>query len=162
MRYFKRIFFIAVLPALLASPSSGEVIDRVVAFMDNKAITLSELEAAYDEARKLTPDISRRQVLNTMINRRLLLKEARSLRLTAEDEDALLNEYVDLKINAFIKVSEESIREFYESNRSNFGELQYFEVKKDIEKYLSEKEVNRRLKDHIEELRGAAYVKVLL
>lgn len=162
MRYFTTILAWAFLAALPWKPASGELVDRVVAFIDDNAITLSELESAFADARKVTPEITRHQVLNTMINRYLLLKETSGLRLTAEDEATLLNEYVDLKIKAFIKIGEGQIREFYEENKANFKGFDYYDVKDDIERYLIEKEVNRRLKDHIEELRSRSYVKVLL
>lgn len=59
------------------SPATGAIKDRVVAFVDDNAITLSELEVMYSVTKKITPDTSKEDVLNTMVNRLLLLREAK-------------------------------------------------------------------------------------
>jgi hypothetical protein len=136
--------------------------DRVVAFVDNSAITLSELEMKYEETLKITPDITRDEVLNTMVNRLLLLKEARKMRLEAATEDALLKEYIDLKIRAFIRIKEEELTDFYNKHINEFEGKEFEAVRDDIEKYLTEKELNERLKSHINELRENACIKIQL
>src|SRR3989304_5892407 len=68
-----------LLLTLCPSPSSA-IKDRVVAFVDNTAITLSELDEVYTESLKHTPDITKEKVLNTLVNRLLLLREAKKLR----------------------------------------------------------------------------------
>jgi len=78
----KSILIIYAVLLLFSLPVvSAEVIDRVVAFVDDKAITLSELEEKYKAAVKLSPNIKKEDVLNTMINRVLLLREAKKLRI---------------------------------------------------------------------------------
>ena len=141
---------------------SAELIDRVVAFVDDRAIILSELNENYKDTLKLKPDIKKEEVLNTMINRILLLREARKLRIEAPTKDEILREYIELKLKTFIKITEEDIREFYEKNRSEFGRAEFDDVRDKIEDYLVEKEVNERLKRHIEELRSKAYIKIQL
>jgi hypothetical protein len=141
---------------LYSAPGSSpfaDIKDRVVAFVDDNAITLSELEAKYEETLKVTPAITKEEVLNTMINRLLLLDEARKMRLEAPTEDALLKEYIDLKIRSFIRIKEEEITDFYKKHISEFNGKELDDVREDIEKYLTEKEVNERLKSHISELR---------
>ncbi len=81
--------------------------DRVVAFVDNTAITLSELEMKYAATVKVIPDITRNEVLDTMVNRVLLLSEAKKIRLEAPSEDDLLREYIDLRIKTLISIKEE-------------------------------------------------------
>ena len=141
---------------------SAELIDRVVAFVDDRAITLSELNENYKDTVKLKPDIKKEEVLNTMINRILLLREARKLRIEAPSQDDVIHEYIELKLKTFIKITEEDIREFYEKNRSEFGRAEFDDVRDKIEDYLVEKEVNERLKRHIEDLRSKAYIKIQL
>jgi hypothetical protein len=136
--------------------------DRVVAFVDNTAITLSELETTYNVTSKVTPDITKEEVLNTMINRILLLREADKLKLEAPAEDELLNEYIDLKIRAFIRIKEENLKDFYEKNYSNFQGKELDDVRDEIENYLIEEKVNQRLKSHINELREKACIKIKL
>ncbi len=139
----------------------AELIDRVVAFVDGRAITFSELEETFEKTRKVRPDISEEEVLNTMINRMLMLNEAKKLKFEAKTDDDLLNEYIEMKVKAFIKVSEDEIEEFYNRNISEFKGSSYEAVSDKIEEYLIEREVNRLLKRHIEELRAKAYVKIL-
>lgn len=158
----KRALLIATALCLFAFPSRAEVIDTVVAFVDTNAITLSEFREVYERTREVLPEASRLDVLNTMINRVLLLREARKLRIEAVDEDELLSEYIDLKFRVFIKIKDSEIKDFYEANPTEFGEGDYDEVKGDIEKYLLEKEVNYRVRRHLEDLRKEAHIEILL
>ncbi len=142
---------------------SAEVIkDRVVAFVDNTAITLSDLEKKYSDTVKLTPNITKDEVLNTMINRVLLLREAKKIRLEAPSEDEMLREYIDLKIRTFIRIKEEEVKDFYGKHIGDFEGKEFEEVREDIENYLTENELNQRLKSHINELRGNVCVKIQL
>jgi hypothetical protein len=140
----------------------ADIKDRVVAFVDDNAITLSELEAKYEETLKVTPAITKEEVLNTMINRLLLLDEARKMRLEAPTEDALLKEYIDLKIRSFIRIKEEEVADFYKKHLNEFQGKELDDVRDDIEKYLTEKEVNELLKAHISELREKSCVRMQL
>jgi hypothetical protein len=134
----------------------------VVAYADNSAITLSELEKKYAETVHVTPAVTREEVLNTMINRLLLVREAKKIRLKSQLEDALLKEYVDLKIRAFIRIKDEEIRTFFDTHTADFTGKELDEMREDIENYLIEQEVNSRLKEHIAELRNNACVKIQL
>ncbi len=146
----------------LCSQLSATIKDCVVAFVDNTAITLSELEEEYAKSQKATPDISKEEVLNAMVNRVLLLKEAKKMRLEAPSEDELLKEYIDLKIRVFIKIREKEISDFYQKHIDSFQGKEFEAVREEIENYLVEAELNRLLKKHIEELRKKAYVKIQL
>jgi len=138
------------------------VLDAVVAFIDNRAITLSELDEEYERAQRAKADITKRQVLNTMINRHLLLREARRLRLEADSEEQVLQDYTDIKVEAFVRVTEDEIKAFYEEHKDEFEGRQLADVRGEIEAYLREREINHRLKEHLRELRSKAYTKVLL
>ena len=159
LRFFLIISLFFTLQDLLFAAG---VKDRVVAFVDNDAITLSELEMKYYDTVKVTSDITQEEVLNTMVNRLLLLREAKKIRLEAPSEDELLNEYIDLKIRAFIRIKEEELKDFYNNNISKFEGKELDSVRDDIESYLAEHEVNQRLKAHINELRGKSCVKIQL
>jgi len=136
--------------------------DRVVAYVDNTAITLTELEQKYAETVVYAPSAMREDVLNTMVNRILLIREARKIRLKPEREDALLDEYVDLKIRAFIRIRDDEIKNFFDAHASDFQGRALEEVKEDIEEILIEQELNKRLKEHLDELRKKACVKMQL
>jgi hypothetical protein len=144
------------------SLATGEIRDRVVAFVGNNAITLSELEVKYEETLKITPDITRDEVLNTMINRLLLVEEAKKIKLEAPSEDELLRNYIDLRIRAFIRIKEEEIKDFYKKHIDEFQGKEFDAVRDEIENYLTEKALNERLKIHINELREKACIKIQL
>ena len=158
--YFLCITFIVTLT--LCSSLSAGIQDRVVAYVDNSAITLSELEKKYAETVHVTPAVTREEVLNTMINRLLLVREARTIRLKSQLEDELLREYVDLKIRAFIRIKDEEIKAFYDKHAADFPEKELDEIREDIENYLIEQELNNRLKKHIAELKDNACVSIQL
>jgi hypothetical protein len=147
---------------LCAGFSYAEIFDRVVACVNDQAITLSEFQEQFDIAKKLTPDITEEDVLGTMINRLLLLREAKKYSIEAPSREEMLNEYIDLKVRAFIRVSEKDIEEFYGANKDKFNGKDYDDVREEIEKYLTEKELNARLKETLKELRKNAYVKMQL
>jgi hypothetical protein len=162
MKALIRILIFLCVLCILQAGSFAAVIDQVVAFVDDQAITMSELEEQYAKAVKITPDITRREVLDTMVNRFVLLREAKRLRMEAPDDEKLLEEYIDIKVAAFIKVSDDDIKKFYEANRDEFGGQELAALRDKIEQYLREREVNEKLKKHIEELKKKAYIKVLL
>jgi hypothetical protein len=147
---------------LLWSPLHAAIKDRVVAYVDTTAITLTELDNKYAEAIQVTPAITREEVLNTMINRILLVREARKIRLKSEREDELLKEYVDLRIRSFIRIKDEEIKNFYEVHAADFPEKDLDELREDIENYLIEQELNNALKKHISDLRNNACIKIQL
>jgi len=147
---------------LFTAYCNAELIDRVVAFVDDRAITLSELEEDYKDAKKLKSDIKKEEVLNTTINRILLLREAKKLRIEATTKDEIIHEYIELKLKTAIKITEEDLREFYGKNKKEFGKAEFDDIRDRIENYLVEKEVNDRLKKHIENLRSKAYIKIQL
>ena len=138
------------------------IFDRIVAFVNDQAITLSGLQEQYGNVKKLTPDITEEEVLNTMINRLLLLSEAKKYSIEAPSTEEMLNEYIDLKVRAFIKVSEKEIEEFYAANKDKFIGKDFEDIREEIEKYLTEKELNTRLKEALKELRKKAYIRIQL
>ena len=148
--------------SLYAGLSYAEIFDRVVASVNDQAITLSEFQEQFNNAKKLTPDITEDEVLSTMINRLLLLREAKKYSIEAPSGEEMLNEYIDLKVRAFVRVGEKDIEEFYMANKDKFKGKDYDEVREEIEKYLTEKELNTRLKETLKELRKNAYVKTQL
>src|SRR3990172_2053177 len=80
---FSGIVFIA----FYVSGASADIFDRVVAFVDNQAITLSEFQEEYRNTLKVTPDISEEDVINTMVNRLVLLREAKKYRIEAPSRE---------------------------------------------------------------------------
>ncbi len=161
-QFFFCLLCASFLTALLCAPLCAGISDRVAAYVDNEAITLTELEEKYAETAVLVPSVTREEVLNTMINRILLIREAKKIRLKSEGEDALLKEYMNLKIRAFIRIRDEEIKNFYDLHADDFQGKELDELREEIESYLIEQEMNKRVGEHIAELRGGACVKVQL
>jgi hypothetical protein len=153
------VFLLLFVPCSLLSAG---IKDRVVSFVDAQAITLSELEMKFSESRKVKTDITEEEVLNTMINRVLLLREAKKIRLEAPSEEELLKEYIDMKIRALIRVNEEEVRDFYNKHSDNFEGKEMEDVRDNIENYLIEHDLNERMKSHINELRGKTCIRIQL
>jgi predicted ArsR family transcriptional regulator len=157
------VFLLFTIHSLLFTVSSeAEIFDRVVAFVDDQAITLSELQEQLEIAKKVSKDITEEEVLDTMINRVLLWRQAKKYRIEAPTRDEMIDEYIDLKVRAFTKISETEVEEFYKKNQDKFAGKTYDEVRDEIEKYLTEKELNSKLKNTLKELRENAYVKIQL
>jgi len=150
---------ILVLTAFLQL-SSAELIDRVVAFIDDEAITLTDFMQYTKKAKGLTPGISEEEAINALINRRLLLREAKRIRLRGKSDDELIKEYIDIKVRVFIKIPPEEIERFYNQNRKRFGKTPLDNVRDDIERLLREREVNKHLRKLIEKLREKSYIKI--
>jgi hypothetical protein len=156
------VFFFLLFVLLIGHVCEAEGFgDRVAAFVDDEAITSSELQEQYMETLKVTPDITKDEVLNTMINRILILREARKYRLERPSPDEVIKEYIDLKERAFIRVPETEIEKYYKENIGMFSGKEFDDVRDDIEQYLIEKELNVRLKKTLSELRKTAYIKIL-
>jgi hypothetical protein len=150
---------------LLSTSASAEILDRVVAIVDDESVLLSELEDSYTKAQALGTDIKQDEVLDTLINRILLLKQAKKFVRVAEfarDETLLINEYINKRLKAFIRIPLEEIESFYKDNQESFAERSFYDVRDEIEKYLVEKETNKVLLNHIEELRKKAYIRLQL
>jgi hypothetical protein len=145
---------------LLVTDGSTAVSDRVIAFVDNDAITMSELDEQYRITTKISPDITIGEVLDTMINKILILREARKYRIEASSVEQVMQEYIDLRIRAFIRVGESDIEKFYQENKANFSGKEFEDVRDEIDKYLTEKELNDRLKELLKELRKNAYIRI--
>ena len=153
---------IAFISLLIAGTSNADISDRVIAFVDEQAITMSELDEQYRNTIKISPNVTIGEVLDTMISRILILREAKKYRIEAPTVEQVMHEYIDLKIRAFIRISENDIEKFYEDNRAQFPGKEFEDVREEIDRYLTEKELNTRLKEILKELRKEAYIRVFL
>jgi hypothetical protein len=161
-RSIMTVICLSLCSVLLAGSGQAVISDRVVAFVDDQAITMSELDEQFRDTVKITPEITKGEVLDTMINRLLLLREARKYRIEAPSTDQVMHEYIDLKIRAFIRVGEAEIENFYLENKEDFGGREFNEARDEIDAYLTEKKLNERLKELIMQLRADAYIKTFL
>ena len=136
--------------------------DKVAAFVDNEAITMNELEDQFQRTVKLYPSTTRMEVLNTIINRLLLLREARRYRIEAPTPEDAMKEYIDLKVRAFIRVDDSRILQFYHEHAAEFPGKDVDDLRDELEQLIIEQELNVRLKDAIAGLRAKAHIRIHL
>ncbi len=153
---------------LFSRPSAyAEILERVVAIVDDEAILLSEFEDALDKVNKSEEEYTREEVMNQIISRMLLVRESgkygfKGRKSSIKDEKGIVNEYIEKRIKAFIHVSYTEIESFYEENKSRFPGKEFREARSEIEEYLVSKELIKRLREHIDELKQKAYVRIQL
>jgi len=154
---------------LLFSAVHAEVLDRIVAIVDDEIILMSEYDEALQAAGKSDTEASGEKVLNSMIDRALLLKQAKRLRLgsssgadASSDDDALVKEYIDRGIKSFIHIPIREIESYYDRDREQFQGREFYEVKDEIEDRLVNAALEKKLQWHLEELRRKAYIRVQL
>jgi hypothetical protein len=153
----------------LVTVVNADVLDRVAAIVDDEIILLSEVEEGYQKTLDSGIDIKKEDVLDSLINRILLLKQARRFTIehasvvqSTDNENALIKEYIDRNLKSFIRIPLEEIELFYKRNKENFKGKDFYDVREEIEAYLIEAELNKRLILHIEGLRKEAYIKIQL
>ncbi len=138
------------------------VIDRLVAYVDDYAITLSELNMQFEKMSKLSPSITKKEVIESIINKILLINEAKKLRLDFSTDEDLINHYLEIAIRSRLSIKEEEVFDFYKRNVQSAKNEDYFYLKEQIEKYLLEQQFNTLLKKHIDELRRKANIRVFI
>jgi len=148
----------------------AELLERIVAIVNDDVILQSEFSMAFEKAIKYDPDIIKSDVLDDMIDRLLLLKEARKFRLTSSDlgqgkprdDRIMIKEYIDVRLRGFIHVPYEDIEYYYYQNRDSFSGKEFYDVRDEIEEYLIEQELNIKLVEHIENLKLNSYIRIQL
>jgi tRNA(Ile)-lysidine synthase TilS/MesJ len=73
-------------------------------------------------------------------------------------DDALVQQYIDLKIRPLIKIPDEEVRKYYEQNREKFGGVNYEDAYNNIVNYLTELQINGQLIKQVEMLRADAHI----
>lgn len=139
----KRFVLIIVL-AVVQSLSAQEVLDRVVAVVDNEVITKSELDfqvsllAAQQRLDAGNPEI-KKQVLNSMIEEKLLYAQAKLDSVNITDEE--VNRHVDYRIDLIIQQygSKEKVEQLYGMSVEKIKR----ELREDARKYLMAEALKR-------------------
>lgn len=145
---------------IFISTAFPEVIDRVVAYVDNYVITLRDFKNMAEKMKEKMPEIKNEEILEIMLNRAVLFNKAKEVFIEGNEEE-IINNYIELKIKSTILIPENKIREYYEQNKTQFKEIPYISVRNEIEKYLFEKELNKKLKEHIDELKKDMDIKII-
>lgn len=179
----------------LAGLSAGEslVLDRFVAGVNDELITLSEYHQALDQYRLAgkeegaIPPEAGKQVLQTLIDQRLLLQEARRFQVDPVSDEELKravphfeqqmeapdrasrDEFLEqtrrqllikrfIQRRIFVRVGFEEVKEYYRRHAKEFAEKDILEVREAIEEVLREEQRNLKLRDLLKEIRKRARI----
>jgi len=158
------VVLLIIFMLIAAAPQlfSAELIDRVVAYVDDHAITYSEFWDKFGKLKKALPDITEEEAVNSMINNLLLLEQAHKMRLEASTDDDLVKEYIEMRIKSRVFIKEDQLAAYYAAHSKEFGGRDYLSVRDEIEKYLSELEINKQLKEHLQDLRKQSNIVIQL
>lgn len=139
----KKVLLLVLLTAFSAV-FAQEVLDRVVAVVDNEIITRSELDfqvsllAAQQRLDANNPDI-RKQVLNSMIEEKLLYAQAKLDSVNVTDDE--VNRHVDYRIDLITQQygSKEKVEQLYGMSVEKIKR----ELREDARKYLMAEALKR-------------------
>ncbi len=148
----------------LTSPVSSEVLDRVVAVVNDEVILMTELKSEMSARNESVSGLTPAEVLDDMINRLVLLEEARQfmLNIKAADIDSAIELYVERRIKAMIHIPFEELGAYYADNRELYGNKEFYDVKDEIESFMLENELKIRMLKHTKELRSKSYIRIQL
>jgi hypothetical protein len=127
--------------------------------VDDEAITLKDFIKFKDKITKTLPEITNEEIVEILINRKLLSKKGKELFFEG-DEEAIINNYIEFKVKSKIIITDSQIRDYYEKNKKIIGQESFTSLREQIEKYLFEKELNEKLKKLIQELKNEYDIKV--
>jgi hypothetical protein len=145
------ILFISVLCVFFAVNMNAEMIERVVAIVNKDIILLSEFESSYKKNKAKYPGRTKKDIINEMIGRQLILQEAKKI-----------NWFIEKRIKAFIHIPYIEIEPYYIINRGRYNGREFYDVKDEIEEQLISEELSRRVKEYIKTLREKAYIRIQL
>ncbi|GAB4540571.1 MAG: hypothetical protein Fur0020_09810 [Thermodesulfovibrionia bacterium] len=135
--------------------------------MNEDVILFSEFKEAFDKEVKAGARKTEIDVINEMINKKLLLEEAKRF-ISADrigdlkDDDALINEYINTKIRPFIHIPIAEVELYFMEHRDSFKGRYFYEVKDEIEAILMEGLLKQRINEYVKGLREKAYIRVQL
>jgi len=146
----------------LTSTVSSEVLDRVVVIVNDEVILLTELKNEISVRKKHGSGLTAAGVLDDMINRLILLDEARKfmLNIKTADIDSAIELYVERRIKAMIHIPFEKLEAYYADNRELYGNKEFYDVKDEIESFMLENELRIRMLNHTQELRSKSYIRI--
>jgi hypothetical protein len=147
---------------LFISPVHAKSIDRVVAYVNDKAITERELNKVHATAIASKEAQSKHESLDLLINRIILIAEARKLRLAGKNNDQLIEQYINIKVKAFVSIREDDVLRYYNENRKHYADTTYEEVKLQIRKLIEDETIRSRLKHHLRLIRKRANIQIMI
>lgn len=154
---------------ILLSGNAGhsEILDRVVAIVNNEIILLTEFRKEIERVLSEGNEMTDHEVLQGMIKHALILEEAKKY-LTSGNYDItnknqkLIEEYIEKRIKAFIHIPFEDIERYYQENKNNFNGKDLYGAWDEIEQIIKREKLKTKLNEHINLLMKKAYIRIQL
>ncbi len=174
----KKLFFIILIPCLIytgCSSSAGEGDKRVVAQVNKYKMSVDDLKyelrsIPYDEKGLLKTKKGRREYMDRLVEKEILLQEAQHLGLDREKdfmksienywEQALLKSLLQRKskeISGLIHVYENEIEDYYKTSGED---LPLSKVRAEIRRAIRQKKETKAMDTWIQELKKKSYIKI--
>lgn len=137
-----------------------DLIDRVLLLREADKFKISE---AKEDADKIQ---GRLEAIRNYLAGERYNEFLREYNLTEADvlaklkDQAMAEKFINFRINFFIVISEEAIKEYYDGNKGEFGEQPLGEMHDEIKKRLFSMESEKRLKEYLDGLRKRAKIVV--
>ena len=164
-----KLFLICLLAVFCLLPLDSvraEVVERVVAVVDDDVILLTEFREALRRVKESGEKADEKKIIEEMINEILLLEQAEKFSFSIKDigagDDEIIRNYINKRIKALIYIPFREIEAYYYNNLEKYSEMDFDDVKKEIEKYLINMTLEIRLQEHIDELRENVRIRVQL
>ncbi len=164
------LFLLLVSSFLFLNSVYAELLERIVAIVNEEIILLSELKNEVQLRKSQAAEVSDAEVLDDMINRRLLLGQAKRMSIEGDAEsdkslmtdDIIINGYIERRVKAFIYIPLKDMEGYYSDNAGSYGDKKFYDVKSEIEAKLIETKLKEKLQEHIRDLRKDSYIRVQL
>jgi hypothetical protein len=149
----------------------SEILDRVVAIVNNDLILLTEFKEELKRVRSEGNDITDQEVLQGMIKQMIILEEANKYlmsenydvyQLTTNQKQKLIDEYIEKRIKAFIHIPFEDIEKYYQENKDDFNDKDLYGAWDEIEQIIKREQLKTKLDDHVDLLMKKAYIRIQL
>jgi len=171
-RLWLSILYAAFFIILLSSNvGHSEILDRVVAIVNNDIILLTEFKKELKRVRSEGNEITDQEVLQGMIRQALILEEAKKYlmsgnydiyNLTTNKKQKLIEEYIEKRIKAFIHMPFEDIEMYYQENKNNFNGKDLYGAWDEIEQIIKREKLKTKLDEHVNSLMKKAYIRIQL
>jgi len=149
--------------------ADAELIERIVAAVNDDVILLSEFKAAMRQAEENGKEVTAKEVIDGMIHNLLLLEQAKKFSFVRDAGDAepstpdkVIKNYIDKRIKAMIYIPFRDIEAYYHNNPDKYGGRDFSDLKSEIEEYLLNRTLEIKIQEHIVELLAEARIRVQL
>lgn len=153
---------------LFSASAQAETIERVVAIVNDDVILLSDFKDSYSIASVSRTLISEEKFLDEMINKMLILQQARrfgfegSLESKEVTDNLIVEKYLERRIKAFIHIPFSEVEDYYMENPALFKGKSFYDVQDGVESFLIDEKLSIKISEHIKDLRDNAYIRVQL